>query len=164
MASDTLPPRKGREKVQLKAGFHLMDWVRLSGSITSGSGTRKISRDELALHNKKYDCWTCINGKVYNITQYLPYHPGGEAKLMEGAGLDCTLLFNKFHRWVNADQMLAKCLVGVLEEKPLDDEDVLSADNFSEINDASISAELDLAQSLAKVLLEQEDSTVTEDS
>ena len=34
-------------------------------------------------------------GKVYNVSQYLAYHPGGEARLMEGAGKDCTELFNK---------------------------------------------------------------------
>jgi hypothetical protein len=33
---------------------------------------------------------------------------------MLGAGKDCTDLFNKYHRWVNIDSMLGKCLVGHL--------------------------------------------------
>lgn len=45
------------------------------------------------MHNKKEDAWTAINGKVYNITPYFPYHPGGEKELMRVAGRDGTKLF-----------------------------------------------------------------------
>jgi len=48
------------------------------------------------------------------MTQYLPYHPGGTPKLMEGAGKDCTSLFNKYHRWVNCESILGKCLLGAV--------------------------------------------------
>ena len=44
-------------------------------------------------HNKKDDAWSAFNGKVYNITPYLPYHPGGEKELMRVAGRDGTKLF-----------------------------------------------------------------------
>lgn len=50
--------------------------------------------DEISKHNKVGDCWTVLNGKVYDITLYLDYHPGGAEKLMLGAGKDCTKLFN----------------------------------------------------------------------
>lgn len=33
---------------------------------------------------------------------------------MSVAGKDCTREYNKFHRWVNADSMLMKCVVGIL--------------------------------------------------
>mmetsp|Transcript_14865 Transcript_14865/g.22357 ORF Transcript_14865/g.22357 Transcript_14865/m.22357 type:complete len:168 (+) Transcript_14865:63-566(+) len=124
-ASDILPPsdKKGRsrEKVALKPGFHLTDWMRLTQhahdlSGRNGGPLRNISREELAQHNTQFDCWTALNGKVYNITQYMAYHPGGEKKLMLGAGKDCTAMFNKFHAWVNGESMLAKCQVGVLSE------------------------------------------------
>jgi len=36
-----------------------------------------------------------IAGKVYNITPYLKFHPGGKEDLMRGAGKDCTLLFDE---------------------------------------------------------------------
>ncbi len=42
------------------------------------------------------------------------YHHGGINKVMEGAGRDCTVLFNKYHKWVNCDSMLAGCLVGYI--------------------------------------------------
>lgn len=39
------------------------------------------------------EVWSVFNGKVYNITHYLPYHPGGEKELMRVAGRDGTRLF-----------------------------------------------------------------------
>ena len=30
-----------------------------------------ISREELAKHYKKTDCWTALDGKVYDITKYI---------------------------------------------------------------------------------------------
>ena len=34
-------------------------------------------------------------GKVYNVTRFLKYHPGGKKQVMRGAGLECTALFEK---------------------------------------------------------------------
>ena len=34
-------------------------------------------------------------GRVYNVTPYMEYHPGGEEELMKGAGADGTNLFNE---------------------------------------------------------------------
>ena len=50
----------------------------------------------LKQHNKKDDAWSAFNGKVYNITSYLPYHPGGEKELLRVAGRDGTKLFCAF--------------------------------------------------------------------
>jgi cytochrome b involved in lipid metabolism len=86
-------------------------------------------------HNKKDDAWTCIGGKVYNMTPYLPYHPGGEKELMRVAGRDGTKLFGASfnaqaverhvidiiwfvlaltHAWVSAEMMMDACMVGLL--------------------------------------------------
>lgn len=52
--------------------------------------------------------------QVYNITPYIKFHPGGVVYIMKGAGRDATLLFNKYHAWVNADMLLENCLLGYL--------------------------------------------------
>ena len=45
-------------------------------------------------HKSNDDCWMALNGKVYDITKYIPYHPGGK-KIMAAAGKDGTALFSK---------------------------------------------------------------------
>jgi cytochrome-b5 reductase len=47
-------------------------------------------------------------GSVYNITQYLDYHPGGVDEIMKGAGIDATALFQEIHSWVNKNNLLGK--------------------------------------------------------
>lgn len=109
-----------RNKTALKPGRSLMDWVRLGHSGTDLSGTKgtllDVTPQELAKHNKRNDAWMALKGKVYNVTPYMEFHPGGEEELMRGAGQDATDLFNEVHKWVNFEGMLQKCLVGRLVE------------------------------------------------
>jgi len=77
-----------------------------------GKPPRKISLAEVALHATEDDCWTVFRGRVFNITPYLQYHPGGVAMLLEGAGTDCTALFNQYHSWVNGEGMIGALYLG----------------------------------------------------
>ena len=121
MASDTLPPSKKREKIAIKPGFHLVDWMRLTQvsdvAGRKGAALRRISIEEVREHRSKFDCWTVYNKKVYNITHYMEYHPGGQSTLMAAAGRDCTKDFNKYHSWINCDSIIGKCCVGSLMEE-----------------------------------------------
>ncbi|KAM7420043.1 hypothetical protein PAMA_014652 [Pampus argenteus] len=108
--------QSGRNKVVLKPGHSLMDWIRFSKSGKDLTGLRgrliEVTKEELQKHNTRDDCWTCIRGMVYNVTPYMDYHPGGEVELMKAAGIDGTDLFDQVHRWVNYESMLKECLVG----------------------------------------------------
>jgi cytochrome b involved in lipid metabolism len=53
-----------------------------------------ITKDVLAEHSTKDDCWTAISGKVYDITKYIPRHPGGDEILL-ACGTDGTSLFTQ---------------------------------------------------------------------
>lgn len=57
-----------------------------------------------------------IRGKVYDVTAYTEFHPGGAEELMRGAGLDATELFAEAHAWVNYEAMLESSLLGDLDE------------------------------------------------
>ncbi len=50
------------------------------------------TKEQVALHNKQSDCWTIVEGVVYDITEYIPKHPGGES-ILEACGTDGTSLF-----------------------------------------------------------------------
>ena len=51
-----------RAKVMLKPGHSLMDWVRLKKNI-SPDRPKRITIEELSMHNKIGDVWTAIHGK-----------------------------------------------------------------------------------------------------
>lgn len=120
--------RQQRQKVALEPGHSPLDWARLNSDsphhILRGVPPQtpppqyvKVTKDDLKAHKSIDDCWTCINGKVFNITPYLKFHPGGVQEIMKCAGRDGTSLFNKYHSWVNVDRMLEKCLIGILVSK-----------------------------------------------
>ncbi|KAL3957035.1 hypothetical protein ACCO45_007613 [Purpureocillium lilacinum] len=58
---------------------------------------RQWSLDEVALHNHAEDCWMAIHGKVYDVTAFVPIHPGGQAILLRNAGQDATASFDSVH-------------------------------------------------------------------
>jgi cytochrome b involved in lipid metabolism len=37
------------------------------------------------------------SGKVYDVTDYIPFHPGGESIIINQCGKDATSAFNAFH-------------------------------------------------------------------
>jgi cytochrome b involved in lipid metabolism len=81
-----------------------------------GPPKRAISLAELRMHCTEEDCWMAYMGKVYNVTSYLDYHPGGIPEIMRAAGSDATVLFDQIHKWVNFASMLANNYVGELAE------------------------------------------------
>ncbi|KAG6857394.1 hypothetical protein H0H87_004756 [Tephrocybe sp. NHM501043] len=114
-------PSKNRNKVALAPGHSPLDWASLKTSGTDLRGVDTLSRippSVLKQHNKRDDAWSAFYGKVYNITPYLAFHPGGERELMRVAGRDGTKLFASTHAWVSAEFMLDACLVGFLVPEP----------------------------------------------
>lgn len=86
--------------------------MRLCESATDLSGRqgaplRAVTMEEVRQHRSEHDAWAVFHGKVYNITPYLHYHPGGVSILMKAAGKDATSLFNKYHAWVNLEGMMS---------------------------------------------------------
>ncbi|XP_065057576.1 cytochrome b5 reductase 4-like [Rhopilema esculentum] len=109
-----------RPKVALQPGRSLMDWIRLGASgqdLQGFSGViKEVTMEELKKHNKVDDCWMLLRGKVYNVTAYMEFHPGGIPELMRAAGQDGTEFFDEVHKWVNIESMLSKCFIGPIED------------------------------------------------
>ncbi len=47
---------------------------------------------DISVHNTKDDCWTVIEGKVYDISSYIPRHSGGD-NILSACGTDGTAFF-----------------------------------------------------------------------
>ncbi|KAF2536766.1 hypothetical protein F2Q68_00023034, partial [Brassica cretica] len=111
-----------RTKVPFEKGYSQMDWLKLTrthpdlAGLKGESNRRLISMDEVKKHKSGDSMWTVLKGRVYNISPYMNFHPGGVDMLMKAVGRDGTFLFNKYHAWVNFDVLLEKCLVGVLDD------------------------------------------------
>ncbi|GJN79745.1 hypothetical protein PLIIFM63780_003264 [Purpureocillium lilacinum] len=119
-------PQKPSRKIILDPGHSPLDWARISGpnadlrGLDSSTPYLRVTPSMLKRQTgrKGKDAWMAINGKVYNVTPYAKFHPGGVPELMRGAGRDGTKLFGEIHPWVNYETMLSACLVGLLVEEP----------------------------------------------
>ena len=78
-----------------------------------GQPLQNFTIEDLRLHNTAKDAWIAINGKVYDMTMYVDYHPGGKI-IMNAAGTDGTHLFNRYHPWVNIEALIGKLHIGNL--------------------------------------------------
>lgn len=72
-----------------------------------------LTMDELANHNSAEDCWLLIDGNVYDVTEFIVSHPGGEA-ILKGCGIDATELFSQHSE--EANNMLGAYLLGPLNQ------------------------------------------------
>jgi len=119
--------------VKLRAGFSQLDWVRLTRAAKDLAGLKGAPRragitlEEMKMLSKAKQGpaagWslTAVKGIVYNVRQYLPYHPGGEKILKGVVGKDATKLFEKHHAWVSAEGMLESCIVGTLANSDMEE-------------------------------------------
>jgi salicylate hydroxylase len=76
-------------------------------------GTRRVTREEVAQHNTKDDCWVIISGKVYDITEWAPHHPGGAGIARMYAGKDATAEFGDYHSAEAVLHMAHFCIGGL---------------------------------------------------
>ncbi|XP_077213889.1 cytochrome b5 domain-containing protein RLF-like isoform X2 [Tasmannia lanceolata] len=89
-----------RTKVPFEKGYSQMDWLKITrthpdlAGLKGQSNRRLISMDEVKQHKTEGSIWTVLKGRVYNISPYMKFHPGGVDMLMKAAGKDCTSLFS----------------------------------------------------------------------
>ncbi|KAE8132476.1 hypothetical protein BDV38DRAFT_275083 [Aspergillus pseudotamarii] len=119
----TAQPSNSSKRAVLEPGYSPLDWAALTSNPKNNlRGANlpptlvKVTPSMLKAQNgrKGRDAWTSYQGKVYNITPYVPFHPGGKGELLRGAGKDSAKLFMEIHPWVNWDAILGECLVGIL--------------------------------------------------
>lgn len=83
---------------------------------------------DIAQHATQEDCWTSINGTVYDLSGYISRHPGGE-EIVRACGTDGTSLFETRKtdggqtvgsgtpHSNKAENMLADLKIGILKQQ-----------------------------------------------
>lgn len=64
------------------------------GASATEQSAQTYTAAQVAEHSTENNCWTIINGSVYNITSYVPVHPGGN-EILQACGTDATTLFTQ---------------------------------------------------------------------
>ncbi|RYO93972.1 hypothetical protein DL764_007901 [Monosporascus ibericus] len=52
----------------------------------AGTPQEQFTREEVEKHDNERDCWIVVDGKVYDATSVLDWHPGGKAAVLSHAG------------------------------------------------------------------------------
>jgi cytochrome b involved in lipid metabolism len=71
-------------------------------------------------HRKNTRMWIGVHGGVYDVTNFLPMHPGGTLIVAASAGLDATKTFHELAHDTNPEvsSLLSKYFIGHLGTKP----------------------------------------------
>lgn len=105
--------------IVLVGGWFILRSTKNSAVEGVSTSTSWYTLSDISSHNNKEDCWTVIEGNVYDVTPFILNHPGG-LRILEGCGIDATSLFTgtsprgRVHSLV-AKNMLKKLQIGTLQ-------------------------------------------------
>ncbi|CAI6340582.1 unnamed protein product [Periconia digitata] len=68
----------------------------------------KLTGQDVAKHDNKDSCWVIVHGRAYDVTEFLPEHPGGSKIILKYAGKDATEEFEPIHPPDTLDKYLDK--------------------------------------------------------
>ena len=58
---------------------------------------KTFTAEQVAAHDSVDDTWVSVDGAVYDLTSWIPRHPGGSIPLRQYAGRDMTDAFRAYH-------------------------------------------------------------------
>ncbi|OXU21608.1 hypothetical protein TSAR_013731 [Trichomalopsis sarcophagae] len=76
------------------------------------SAPKLFTHAEVSQHNDSKETWLIIHNDVYDVTNFLNEHPGGEEVLLEQAGKDATEQFEDVGHSTDARQMMEPYKIG----------------------------------------------------
>lgn len=79
------------------------------------SGPKTFTLAEVAKHAVENDCYSAINGKIYDLGAWVNKHPGGDKNILRICGKDGSSAFNGQHGGEGKpEQILAGFEIGIL--------------------------------------------------
>ncbi|MCR8670388.1 cytochrome b5-like heme/steroid binding domain-containing protein [Agrococcus sp. HG114] len=77
-----------------------------------------ISIAEVAVHDDSASCWVAIEGTVYDVTAWIPRHPGGPERILGICGTDASEEFGAQHAGqALPTEQLSQFAIGELAER-----------------------------------------------
>lgn len=76
--------------------------------------TPEYTLTEVATHHDATSCWIVVADKVYDVTEFVNEHPGGDEIILENAGTDATVPYESKGHSKYADDLLDNYCIGVL--------------------------------------------------
>lgn len=61
------------------------------------TGPTNYTLTEVSSHDAPDDCWLVISKRIYNVTSYIPKHPGGRRTITTRCGTETTSIFIQVH-------------------------------------------------------------------
>jgi len=94
-----------------------MDGISIPPPPSNASTTAPYTMAQVTTHAGAQSCWTVIDGDVYDLTQWIPVHPGGQAAILGICGTDGSEAFHAEHDHAQEQEsILATFQIGVLAQ------------------------------------------------
>ncbi|KAF2238318.1 putative mitochondrial cytochrome b2 [Viridothelium virens] len=88
-----------------------------------------FSYDEVSKHNTAESCWVVLYGNVYDVTEFVPQHPGGSKIILQLAGKDATEEYDPVHPPGTLEESLKpQSKLGAIDPETLPKEEKSSAE------------------------------------
>lgn len=98
------------------AGFRIGRLRVAVGPSPTPPGSNALTLAGVATHRTAKDCWTVVNGTVYDVTAWISRHPGGPAVITAMCGIDASAAFTGMHgKQAKPLSMLAGFRLGPLQ-------------------------------------------------
>ncbi|XP_065860088.1 cytochrome b5-like [Euphorbia lathyris] len=73
--------------------------------------------DEVLKHKDREDCWLLIHNKVFDVTDFLEEHPGGDEVILAATEKDATDDYEDIGHSESAREMMNKYYIGDIDVK-----------------------------------------------
>ena len=88
--------------------------------------------DEVQQHRSAESCWVILYGNVYDVTSFLPDHPGGSKIILQLAGTDATEEYDPIHPPGTLEESLpAQAKLGSIDASTLPQEEKAPAQSIN---------------------------------
>jgi acyl-lipid Delta6-acetylenase / acyl-lipid (9-3)-desaturase len=99
-------------------GLSVLVPVHPKGAVDT-SKLKKYTMAEVSKRSTPEEAWIIIDERVYNVTNFIAKHPGGELVLLNMAGKDCTDAFTNYHAASIYQKWLPAFLIGQVTDVPV---------------------------------------------